>query len=66
MSSALVTTIAGQGSTGFTDGVGGAAAFKWPQGLGVDAAGTVAIVVSREMGGGSKLITTGVRKRASR
>ena len=47
VSSALVTTIAGQTTSGYSDGIGGAAMFRWPQGIGVDAAGTVALVVRR-------------------
>lgn len=47
MSTAEVITVAGPGGTrGYADGIGVAALFNFPQGLGVDAAGTVALVVS--------------------
>ncbi len=39
----LVITIAGNGQTGFKDGVGSGATFRFPYGIAVDAAGTIYI-----------------------
>lgn len=40
-SAGVVTTLAGSGSAGRTDGTGSAASFKFPSGLGADSAGNV-------------------------
>jgi hypothetical protein len=40
-SSVFVTTLAGSGSQGYSDGLGTAASFKWPYGVAVDGSGNV-------------------------
>ncbi len=47
VSSGTVTTLAGSTIPGSADGVGAAARFALPRGVAMDAAGTVAIVVSK-------------------
>ena len=48
VSSGAVTTIAGTaGFNGYADGPGTAAMFAWPQDVAMDAAGTVAFIVSQ-------------------
>ena len=47
LSSSLVSTLAGaSGATGSMNGIGTAASFHTPYGITIDAAGTVALVVS--------------------
>ncbi len=48
VSSGTVTTLAGAASPNATDGVGAAARFKNPNGVAMDAAGAIAIVVSNK------------------
>jgi hypothetical protein len=48
LSSRLVSTLAGrQGVSTFSDGTGTTATFNFPSGVDINAAGTVAVVVSR-------------------
>lgn len=48
-SGAAVSTLAGD-SSGYADGAGATARFNYPEGVALDAAGTVALVVSQQMG----------------
>ena len=46
MATAVVTTVAGNGSWGFADGVGTVASFKAPAGIAIARNGSYALVVS--------------------
>lgn len=59
VSSGAVTTLAGGPTSGGTDGTGTAATFFYPGGACMDAAGTVALVVRAEAGGGRARSTPG-------
>jgi sugar lactone lactonase YvrE len=61
----VVTTIAGNGTSGYTDGIGSSAAFSYPTGIAVGAGGNVLVSHSYGSGGSNYHIIRGVIKTAS-